>query len=246
MKSPVMFWKRKVAKEGFVRIGFKLTPSMQEKHRLPNNYIELTYPQTLSDAIAQSEHFFNNLGFSKSSIHNFVKLAPYVFNLAESFERLLFNMPMKFEHVVMYTHMEQIPTRESRLMLSEQRDELGMPKLKVNLQISDVDKENLKRFHKVAGEILERNGWGTLQSDLPEIEQPWPSLTDSSHHIGTTRMSKNPEDGVVDANCKVHGINNLFIAGSSIFPTGGHVNPTFSIVAFSLRLADHLKEVHGL
>jgi len=68
------------------------------------------------------------------------------------------------------------------------------------------------------------------------------SYTDASHHIGTTRMSEHPRNGVVDANCKVHGVENLFIAGSSVFPTCGYANPTWSIVALALRLAEHLQQ----
>jgi choline dehydrogenase-like flavoprotein len=61
------------------------------------------------------------------------------------------------------------------------------------------------------------------------------------HHMGTTRMHDDPKQGVVDRNCQVHGIDNLFIAGSSVFPTGGYNTPTLTIVALALRLADHLK-----
>ena len=66
-------------------------------------------------------------------------------------------------------------------------------------------------------------------------------LRGGRHHIGTTRMAEDPTHGVVDRNCQVHGVDNLFIAGSSVFPTAGHANPTLTIVALALRLADHLK-----
>jgi choline dehydrogenase-like flavoprotein len=67
--------------------------------------------------------------------------------------------------------------------------------------------------------------------------------TDASHHIGTARMSTNRRTGVVDANCKVHGLANLFIAGSAVFPTAGYANPTLTIVALAIRLAEHLKRL---
>jgi choline dehydrogenase-like flavoprotein len=63
------------------------------------------------------------------------------------------------------------------------------------------------------------------------------------HHMGTTRMSQDSRKGVVDANCKVHGIENLFVAGSSCFPNGGAVNPTLTLVALSIRLSDHIKKI---
>ena len=62
------------------------------------------------------------------------------------------------------------------------------------------------------------------------------------HHMGTTRMHEDPKQGVVDANCKMHGIANLFVAGSSVYTTGGYANPTLTLVALALRLADHIKE----
>lgn len=66
-------------------------------------------------------------------------------------------------------------------------------------------------------------------------------MTDSSHHMGTTRMHDNPRYGVVDRNCKIHDLANMFIASGSVFPTGGHANPTLTILALALRIADHLK-----
>lgn len=241
LKSPIVFWKRKISKEGHVRLAIKISRDLQEKYELTNNNFEVMYPQTMADAIAYSETLFNNMGFSRSTIHNFVKLAPYVFSLAESFERLLFNLPLRFEFGTLISHMEQVPDRGSRIMLGDDVDALGMPRLRVNLQISVEDKERMKLFHRVLSEQFEQRGWGRLESELPPADEPWPALTDSSHHIGTTRMSDRPEDGVVDPDCRVHGVGNLFVAGSSVFPTGGHVNPTFMIVALSLRLAEHLK-----
>ena len=80
------------------------------------------------------------------------------------------------------------------------------------------------------------------------LEKPdeWPStFTSGKHHCGTTRMSDSPTTGVVDSNCKVFDVDNLYISGSSVFPTIGHTNPTLNLVALSLRLADHLKEKLG-
>jgi choline dehydrogenase-like flavoprotein len=75
-----------------------------------------------------------------------------------------------------------------------------------------------------------------------EQDQNWPSFTGGGwHHMGTTRMSDDPQTGVVDAQCKVHGIDNLYVAGSSCFATAGAPNPTLTLVALSLRLADHVK-----
>ena len=74
-----------------------------------------------------------------------------------------------------------------------------------------------------------------IASEAPEMEISW-------HHIGTTRMAASPREGVVDGNCRVHGTANLYVAGSSVFPTAGTANPTLTIVALALRLGDHLKQ----
>ena len=75
------------------------------------------------------------------------------------------------------------------------------------------------------------------------IENRIRSFNSAAHHLGTTRMSNNPKLGVVDSNCKVHGMNNLYITGSSVFPTGGHVNPTLTIIALAIRLGNYLKNL---
>ena len=79
---------------------------------------------------------------------------------------------------------------------------------------------------------------------LDDNDTTWPlSLTGGHHHMGTTRMHVDPKRGVANENCQVHGISNLFIAGSSLFPTSGCANPTLTIVALAVRLADHMKRL---
>jgi choline dehydrogenase-like flavoprotein len=76
----------------------------------------------------------------------------------------------------------------------------------------------------------------------PEVED-WRSwVKEGNHHSGATRMADDPRKGVVDRNCRVHGIENLYISSSSVFPTTGTANPTFTIIALAIRLADHLKQ----
>jgi choline dehydrogenase-like flavoprotein len=87
-----------------------------------------------------------------------------------------------------------------------------------------------------------RAGFGRLQITLDEQVETWP-LDSGGHHMGTTRMHPEPTSGVVDAQCRVHHLSNLFISGSSVFPTTGHANPTLTIVALAIRLADHLKRL---
>lgn len=241
LRSPVLFWKRRLSNDGFVRLGIRLSDSVQRKEKLLNHYIQLMYPHSMSEAIASSDDLLKNLGLSRSTIHKLVKFAPHAFRLLDAFERRILNLPLRFKQIAIFNHFEQIPNRESRVTLSNQRDALGMNLLKVDLKVSTEEKHCMVRFQKILGSVFKEQCIGNLTSSFPPIETEWPGLTDSSHHIGTTRMSVNARKGVVNENCQVHGIHNLFIAGSAVFPTGGHINPTLTIVALSLRLADFLK-----
>lgn len=131
---------------------------------------------------------------------------------------------------------EQPPNRESRVVLSDAIDPLGSPRLELQWQLGPEVERTLYRFHSLLQQRLAESGLGVLET--PDSQ---PIFTDASHHMGTTRMSVSPRSGVVDVDCKVHGLENLFISGSSVFPNGSHVSPTLAIVALSLRLADRLK-----
>lgn len=144
---------------------------------------------------------------------------------------------------VVANHMEQIPRPDSRLDLSRQRDRSGVQQLRTDWRINGVEKESLRRLHELVGGKLARDGAGRLESELDPLGI-WPISQDSGHHLGTTRMHGDPRRGVTDAHCRVHGVRNLYISGGSLFPTCGHANPTFTIVALAVRLADHLKNLY--
>ncbi|MGF7213485.1 choline dehydrogenase-like flavoprotein [Skermanella aerolata] len=138
---------------------------------------------------------------------------------------------------------EQVPNPDSRIRLSDIRDPLGQPRLVAEWRTLDQDKLTWAIGQDVAARAIGAGGsGGRLQLEPAGPDHPWPeSLRQSSHFMGTTRMSENPHEGVVDANCRVHGLSNLFIAGGSVLPTGGCAMVTINIVALALRLADHLK-----
>ena len=123
-----------------------------------------------------------------------------------------------------------------------------MPRIEVDWRLTELDKRSLQAGHQALAEELGRTGLGRLQIDrwLTEDLTSWPPELDGGHHhMGTTRMSDRSDQGVVDADCRVHGMANLYVAGSSVFPTSGSANPTLTIVALALRLAGHLKEGMG-
>ena len=137
---------------------------------------------------------------------------------------------------------EQVPNRESRVVLSRQRDRLGSPRADLEWRVSAVDHEAAARSYVVLDRALRRAGIGRVVDTRLGDGCEWPSgLRGARHHMGTTRMHRDPARGVVDADCRVHGVANLYVAGSSVFPTSGTANPTLTIVALALRLADHLE-----
>ena len=134
------------------------------------------------------------------------------------------------------------PRRDSRVTLAEERDALGLPKLKIDIRFSDADVDGVVRAHQRWDEHLQRHGAGRLEYLTPDVAESvrgW--LGGGFHQSGTTRMSARSEDGVVDKNLAVHGLPTLHVISSSTFPTSSQANSTFMIIPFALRLVDHLK-----
>ena len=143
----------------------------------------------------------------------------------------------------LHYHGEQVPNPESRVTLSEERDELGMPRLDIDFRYADQDVDNVIRAHQHWDAYLRANEVGRLDYlDGDPREGVWDQASDGGfHQAGTTRMSSDPSGGVVDPDCRVHGVGNLYVSSSSNFVTSGQANSTFMIVAFALRTADHLR-----
>lgn len=134
--------------------------------------------------------------------------------------------------------VEQAPNRDSRITLAEERDRLGVRKARIDWRLSQLDLRTIHVSTVEVGKALARLGCGRARIDVEADRLE--TVGYNNHHLGTTRMSARPEEGVVDANSRVHGVENLWIAGSSVFPTGGFANPTFTLVALALRLGAHL------
>lgn len=144
---------------------------------------------------------------------------------------------------------EQAPNPNSRVMLAEQNDALGYPRANLDWQLGQLDKYTLCRLAETLGSELARLDLGSFEpaSWLNDSSLAWPidptvgnHPIAGYHHMGTTRMSDDPKRGVVDSNCAVHGYGGLYVAGSSVFPTGSWANPTLTILALVHRLKDHL------
>lgn len=140
---------------------------------------------------------------------------------------------------------EQAPNPDSRVILSDKRDSLGLNQASLDWRVTELTRRTVAELTTTLGAELGRLNLARvrLESWLSDENMEWAQQQKGSyHHIGTTRMAREPKQGVVDGECRVHGINNLFIAGSSVFSTSGYVNPTLTIVALALRLADHLNK----
>jgi choline dehydrogenase-like flavoprotein len=143
--------------------------------------------------------------------------------------------------LAMRVQAEQAPNPDSRVMLGTGRDRFGLPVARVDWRPTDSDRASIRGSQEVVDAALRAAGLGHVELMLGD-EHPPTLLEGNFHHLGATRMHPDPAMGVVDGDCRVHGLRNLYVAGSSVFPTYGCSNPTLTVVALALRLADHLKK----
>lgn len=147
---------------------------------------------------------------------------------------------------ILDVNVEQFPDPGSRVTLSDTRDALGQNRIAVDWRPGVREKRTIRRALELLAGEFGRLGLGRVRISAMPNGDIWPAaLLASRHHMGTTRMSDNPRTGVVDATCRVHGVDNLYIAGSSVFPSSGFSNPTLTIVALALRLGDELRRRLG-
>lgn len=148
------------------------------------------------------------------------------------------------QHYMLESILEPVPDPESRVTLSNQTDEFGLRRVRLTWRVGEHEKRTHKRAAELLKQQIEGQGIGRLELDAAAWDDKWMESVQSTwHHMGTTRMHANPRLGVVDQNCKMHGLSNLYIAGSSVFPTGGSNMPTINLVALAVRLAHHLKNL---
>lgn len=143
----------------------------------------------------------------------------------------------------LHYHAEQVPNLHSRITLSRERDSFGVARARVDLRYTDQDIESVIDSHRLLDQALRANDIGRLSFIYPEKQlrdRVYAQAADGYHQVGSTRMGTDPRTSVVDSDLRVHGIANLFVASSSVFPSSGQANSTFLAVTFALRLAEHL------
>jgi choline dehydrogenase-like flavoprotein len=150
--------------------------------------------------------------------------------------------PAKGNRYTLHFDAEQSPNPDSRVRLDEDRDAFGLPRLRVDWRFTEIDVESAARSAEVIAQALSRAGIGRAVLGPHEMRARIREMASvGSHHLGTTRMSSDPTEGVVDQQCRVHGTDNLYVASGSVFATSSYARPTLTIVALAIRLADHLR-----
>jgi len=222
-----------------------LSDETKRQLKLPNMRLRFQYPRipevdALMRLIHRTDHGADILRDLGSVIGKFPGVATYLAR------RMVYGRnkpPAPMASIPLNCTSEQMPNPDSRIGLGKDLDVFGLRKVVVDWQLTAEDKRGMATGNRLLGAELARGGFGQIQSTVPEDDSEWPSdMRGDQHHMGTTRMHRDPSMGVVDENCRVHGVANLYVAGSSVFPTGGTFNPTLTIVALALRLADHVKE----
>ncbi len=194
------------------------------------------YSETGDDNDLQNERKLPSdwmrLGFEVA--RNAPSVASYLYS------RLVRRAKPNVTRVRLRNFIEMEPLPENRVTLSDEVDAYGQRIPLVRHRPSELDRRSLVALHAALVDEFKNAGVGRLETSLEKAD-PWPIDQDASHHMGSTRMGTDPANSVVDSNSRVHGVDNVFAAGASVFPTSGCANPTFTIVALSIRLAEHLR-----
>jgi choline dehydrogenase-like flavoprotein len=250
---PDFYHSRKIG-QAACRGGMALTEGVRRRDKLLGFAITIHNPDNPHDVLYPA---YTNLGYASLQAlagplidgelpdllgYHFRTVLRHPINaLTLSFRKLI---KAQWRVLMVGCRAEQIPNPDSRILLDHEKDALGMNKVRLDWRLTQQDVDSLRR----ARQILDKE-WNFPRKDPPSertaAERP-AEIAAASHHMGTTRMHRDPRSGVVDETCRVHGTSNLFIAGSSVFPTSGWAPPTLTIIALALRLADYLKQSQPL
>lgn len=187
----------------------------------------------------------HNNRYESMSVVKWLALIPVIFVHAPavvsySLHRLFPRREIAVKNIRIRNFIEMEPRGENRLILSNRRDAHGILVPEIYMSTSERDRKSLSRLHEILAEELEKNKIGRLDGNISKAAI-WPISSDASHHLGGTIMGNDPRTSVVDKNLKVHSVDNLYVASGSVFPTSGCANPTYTICALSIRLAEFLK-----
>jgi choline dehydrogenase-like flavoprotein len=207
----------------------------------PQKTKELRIPRFRAELIGLSNWQMVRDGFNRGDLR-FDDIFALLWRIDQVEARLVCDVPFDRNIYMLLNFVQQTPNWNSRIFLSEKKDPLGRPHPALDWRLSSIDHQGIVKAQTLIAQEVGRSAFGRARIEIdPNPRIPLEGCEGGPHQMGTTRMSDNPSMGVTDRNAKVHHVRNLYIAGSSLFPTCGHANPTLTIVATSLRLADHLK-----
>ena len=227
---------------GIYQNGLGFTKKQQQDFQLLNHYVDLLpiykyRSNKLFDLLFRKTYFISPFIDKEKWEDGFLS---GVYNLFLESGRRLLKRPAYADLFMLSGYLAQYPDRDNRVCLSNEEDRYGSKKAQVIWRFTDNDKTSVLRFFDVLHHTLIRQKIGKIDfARLSEMDE-WPMTNIHSHLMGTTRMGEDIKTSVTDKNGQVHGSSNLFVAGSSLFPTYGHVNPFLTIMALSLRMSDHL------
>ncbi len=223
-----------------IRAGILLDEDLRRREGLLNVIAHVRPPSVDPPRVALE--FFREVRHKnvKKVLKGIPKLLRHIPEVVNVVYRRLLRRPRQLE---LYVQVETAPNPDSRVVLTDRTDALGMPRIDLQWRIGTLDKELLRRTVTHMADELESMGLGRL------VMEPW--LTDPGevwgtkpfgglHLMGTTRMSESPAEGVVDPTGRVHGVSNLWIVGSSVFPSYGSANPGMTVAATTLRTAEEI------
>jgi len=223
-----------------IRAGITLDEDLRRRNNLLSVIAHLRPPSVEPPRVALE--FFRELRHRNTAkiLRGIPGLLRHLPEVVSVVYRRLLKRPRQLE---LYVQTETLPNPDSRVVLADEKDRLGMPRAEVQWHIGALDKEHVARTVRLMGEELEAVGLGPLELEpwLSDDGEFWSSEPFGGLHLmGTTRMSVSPEDGVVDPDGRVHSMDNLWIVGPSVFPTYGAANPGMTIVATALRTAERV------
>jgi choline dehydrogenase-like flavoprotein len=229
---------------GHTQLRITFDPALQRREELLNHsmHAHLVTPVHESPAFRSTKRLLANPRRTRSDVGTVLKGSPQLvrFSVSEMFGR------SRPSAAIFVSQMEQEPDPLSRVTVNHRRrDDTGLPMLELDWRVGQSTFRSQRYMVQMVRDILREAGLDHFESEVLVGSDSDSELWDMKHPSGTTRMADRPEHGVVDRHCRVHGIDNLYVAGSSVFPTAGHFNPTLTIVALAARLASHIRSRIG-
>ncbi len=143
--------------------------------------------------------------------------------------------------IMLRVHCEQEPVNESSIALADECDALGMRRTRLDWRISDAELATIRSYTEIVRESLSGLADVVPDADLAAGRREYVARCDDSyHHMGGMRMAASDAEGVVDTDLRLHGTKNVFVCSGAVFPTSGYSNPTHTLLALAMRLAEHL------